>query len=54
MSNEQFLLAVDLVLACVEVGFVGLDHLRLHEKLVAEDADQIDWNALRHGLAFYI
>lgn len=47
MSKERLLLAIDLVLARVEVGLVGLDALGLHEELVAEDADEVDGNALK-------
>lgn len=45
-SQERLFLAVDLVLASVEVGFVGLDHLGLHKELVAKNTDQVDGNAL--------
>jgi hypothetical protein len=49
VSNEGLLLAVDLVLASVEVGLVRLDALRLHDELVAKDAYDIDWDALQMG-----
>ena len=51
MRQEGLLLAVDLVLARVEVGLVGLDALGLHDELVAEDADEVDGNALEMMLA---
>ena len=38
MSEERLLFAVDLVLAGVKVGLVGLDHLGLHDELVTENA----------------
>jgi hypothetical protein len=47
MSEESLLLAVDLALTSVEVGFVRLDHLGLHGVFVTKDANQVDWNALR-------
>lgn len=49
VSNEGLLLAVNLVLASVKVGLVRLDALRLHDELVAKDAYEVDWNALRMG-----
>ena len=46
-SQESLLLAIDFVLARVEVGLVGLDTLGLHEELVAKDADQVNGNTLK-------
>lgn len=46
VGQERLLLTIDLVLARVEIGFVGLDALGLHEELVAEDADQVDRDTL--------
>jgi hypothetical protein len=46
VCKESLLFAVDLVLPSVKVGFVGSHHLGLHEKLVSEDANQVDRNAL--------
>ena len=45
-GQESFLLAVDFVLASVEVGLVGFDALGLHEEFVAEDANEVDWDTL--------
>ena len=47
VCDECLLLTVDLVLASVEVGLVRLDALRLHDNLVAKDADKVDRNALK-------
>lgn len=46
VRQESLLLAINLVLACVEVGLVRLDTLGLHDELVSEDADQVDRNTL--------
>jgi len=54
MSEEFLLFAVDLGLATVEIGFVGLDHLGLHDELVTEDANQVDRNTLKRLLACYL
>jgi hypothetical protein len=51
-SHKSLFLAVDLVLAGVEVGLVRLDTLRLHDELVAEDADKVDGNTLKVMLAY--
>jgi hypothetical protein len=47
ISKEGLFLAVDLVLASVKVGFMGLHHLGLHGELVAEDAYQVNWDTLQ-------
>jgi hypothetical protein len=46
MSQESLFFTVDHVLSSVEVGFVRLDHLGLHEELVAKDTDQVNRNTL--------
>lgn len=51
VGQESLLLAVDLVLAGVEVSFVWLDAFGLHDELVAEDANEVDGNTLRIMLA---
>jgi hypothetical protein len=38
VSQKDLFFTIDLVLAGIEVGFVGLHHLRLHSEFVAEDA----------------
>ena len=50
-SQKCLFLAVDFVLASVKVSLVRLDALRLHEELVAEDADEVDGDTLRVLLA---
>lgn len=47
MSQESLLFAIDFVFSGVKVSLVGPNHFRLHEEFVAEDADEVDWYALR-------
>jgi hypothetical protein len=53
VGQESLLFTVNLVLSGVEIGFVGLDHLGLHDEFVAENADQIDGNTLARELVLF-
>jgi hypothetical protein len=46
MGQESLFFTVNLILSGVEVGFVGLDHLGLHDDFVAENARQVDGDTL--------
>jgi len=46
MGKESFFFAVNFAFARVKVCFVGFDHFGLHEEFVAEDADEVDGDAL--------
>jgi hypothetical protein len=52
VGHKCLLLAVDLVLAGVEVSLVRLDALGLHEELVAKNADEVNRNTLRSMSVF--
>jgi hypothetical protein len=53
MGQESLLFTVNLILSGVEIGFVGFDHLGLHNEFVAENADQIDGDTLSRELVLF-
>lgn len=51
VRQESFFLAVDYVLASVEVGLVGTNHLGLLDEFVAEDADKVNRDTLQYEIS---